>query len=182
MILFGLYSGQRLGDIATLRWNNIDLAHGKLRFSTRKTGKTMILPLAEPLRKYIESLSTPQALRLLLFTLKLLICSNAIMGTISRRRYSVSSISALHTGLAGRPGRRHFPCTPARLTGRRLVLALRLQHRGQPGCPCAGGRDFGSNPVTQPHAVKTVTVMSNVLDGLQVHYGMPADLDKRVAT
>jgi len=34
MILFGLYSGQRLGDIATLRWNNIDLAHNELRFST----------------------------------------------------------------------------------------------------------------------------------------------------
>jgi integrase len=59
MILFGLYSGQRLGDIATLRWNNIDLAHGELRFSTRKTEKTMILPLAKPLRKYIESLSAP---------------------------------------------------------------------------------------------------------------------------
>src|ERR1700730_2880386 len=26
MILFGLYTGQRLGDIATLRWNNLDLA------------------------------------------------------------------------------------------------------------------------------------------------------------
>jgi hypothetical protein len=24
MILFGLYTGQRLGDIATLRWNNLD--------------------------------------------------------------------------------------------------------------------------------------------------------------
>jgi integrase len=42
MMLFGLYSGQRLGDIATLRWNNIDLAHGELRFSTRKTEKTTI--------------------------------------------------------------------------------------------------------------------------------------------
>ena len=59
MILFGLYSGQRLADIATLRWNNIDLAHGELRFSTRKTERTMILPLAQPLRKYIASLSTP---------------------------------------------------------------------------------------------------------------------------
>ena len=59
MILFGLYSGQRLGDIATLRWKNIDLAHRELRFSTRKTGRTMILPLAEPLRKYIESLPIP---------------------------------------------------------------------------------------------------------------------------
>jgi hypothetical protein len=35
------------------------LAHGELRFSTRKTEKTMILPLAQPLRKYIESLSAP---------------------------------------------------------------------------------------------------------------------------
>jgi integrase len=25
MILFGLYTGQRLGDIASLRWNNVDL-------------------------------------------------------------------------------------------------------------------------------------------------------------
>src|SRR6202011_6023622 len=59
MILFGLYTGQRLGDIATLRWNNIDLLRGELRLSTRKTGKTMILPLAAPLRKHIESLRFP---------------------------------------------------------------------------------------------------------------------------
>jgi integrase len=76
MILFGLYSGQKLGDIATLRWNNIDLAHGELRFSTRKTEKAMILPLAQPLRKYVESLSPPHD-RLLLSTLKRLICSSA---------------------------------------------------------------------------------------------------------
>jgi integrase len=56
MILFGLYSGQRLGDIATLRWNNIDLQRNELRLSTRKTGRTMILPLAAPLRKHITAL------------------------------------------------------------------------------------------------------------------------------
>jgi len=56
MILFGLYSGQRLGDVATLRWNNIDLVRDELRLSTRKTRKTMILPLAAPLRKHITSL------------------------------------------------------------------------------------------------------------------------------
>jgi integrase len=33
MVLFGLYSGQRLGDIATLKWNNIDLVHRELRLS-----------------------------------------------------------------------------------------------------------------------------------------------------
>jgi integrase len=39
MILFGLYTGQRLGDIATLRWNNLDVGRGELLLSTRKTGK-----------------------------------------------------------------------------------------------------------------------------------------------
>ena len=58
MILFGLYTGQRLGDIATLRWNNLDLARGELRLSTRKTGKAIVLPLAASLRKQIECLST----------------------------------------------------------------------------------------------------------------------------
>jgi integrase len=55
---FGLYTGQRLGDIATLRWNNLDLARGELRLSTRKTGKAIVLPLAASLRRQIEFSST----------------------------------------------------------------------------------------------------------------------------
>lgn len=55
MILFGLYTGQRLGDIATLTWQNIDLA-GEIRLVARKTGKTLILPIAGPLRKNLEML------------------------------------------------------------------------------------------------------------------------------
>jgi integrase len=31
MIRFGLYTGQRLSDIAALSWNNINLAKGELR-------------------------------------------------------------------------------------------------------------------------------------------------------
>src|ERR1700730_11834069 len=58
MILFGLYTGQRLGDVATRRWNNLDLARGELRLSTRKTGKAIALPLAASLRKQIECLLT----------------------------------------------------------------------------------------------------------------------------
>ena len=57
MIFFGLYTGQRLGDIATLQWNNLDLVRGELRLSTRKTGKTLVLPLAAPLRKHMKLFS-----------------------------------------------------------------------------------------------------------------------------
>jgi integrase len=56
MICFGIYTGQRLSDIASLTWNNIDLQNGELRLTTRKTGKTLILPLAVPLQRHLEAL------------------------------------------------------------------------------------------------------------------------------
>jgi len=56
MILFGLYTGQRLGDIATLTWQNVDLVNGEVRLVTRKTGRTQLLPIAPPLRKHLEKL------------------------------------------------------------------------------------------------------------------------------
>ena len=56
MILFGLYTGQRLGDLAALTWANVDLQRGEIRLVTRKTGKTLNLPIAAPLRKHLESL------------------------------------------------------------------------------------------------------------------------------
>jgi len=49
---------RRLGDIATLRWNNLDVARGELGLSTQKTGKAIVLPLAASLRKQIECLLT----------------------------------------------------------------------------------------------------------------------------
>src|ERR1700738_129605 len=58
---------------------------------------------------------------------------------------------------------------------------LRLQDCGQPSRARARGRDFGSNSVAQPHSVKTVTIMNNAFDCLKVHYGMPSDLDERIA-
>jgi integrase len=54
MILFGLYTGQRLGDIARLTWHNVDLQHSELRLTTEKTGRIQTLPLASPLRRFIE--------------------------------------------------------------------------------------------------------------------------------
>ena len=56
LVLFGLYTGQRLADLAALTWANVDLARGEVRLSTRKTGKRMLLALAAPLRAHLESL------------------------------------------------------------------------------------------------------------------------------
>jgi integrase len=56
LIRFGFYTGQRLGDLAALRWSNIDLARNEIRFVTAKTGRRMIIPLSEGLRTHIASL------------------------------------------------------------------------------------------------------------------------------
>jgi integrase len=56
MILFGVYTGQRLSDIASLSWANIDLLKGELRLTTQKTGRLLILPFAPPLVRHLEAI------------------------------------------------------------------------------------------------------------------------------
>ena len=53
-----LYTGQRLGDLARLTWDNIDLSRGEIRLKTGKTDKRLILPIAAPLLKHLENLQT----------------------------------------------------------------------------------------------------------------------------
>lgn len=61
IILFGIYTGQRLGDIAALTWANIDAAAGEIRFQSRKTGRFMAIPIAAPLARHIATLERPDA-------------------------------------------------------------------------------------------------------------------------
>jgi integrase len=57
LIKFGLYTGQRLGDLASLSWSQIDLRRGEIRLTTRKTGKPLLIPMAAPLRDHVLSLT-----------------------------------------------------------------------------------------------------------------------------
>ena len=43
MILLGLYTGQRLADIAGMRWSNVDLQAGEIRLVTGKTGRRILI-------------------------------------------------------------------------------------------------------------------------------------------
>jgi integrase len=57
MVLFGLFTGQRLGDIACLTWNDIDLQAQEVRLMARKTGLNVKIPIAGPLKKHIATLT-----------------------------------------------------------------------------------------------------------------------------
>lgn len=54
LIFFGLYTGQRLGDLANLKWENVPLAEEELRFRTIKTNRYVVLPLAQPLLRLLK--------------------------------------------------------------------------------------------------------------------------------
>jgi len=56
LVYFGVYTGQRLGDLARLTWQNVDLERNEIRLVTGKTGRRQIIPIAAPLLKHIESL------------------------------------------------------------------------------------------------------------------------------
>jgi integrase len=58
LVLFGLYLDQRLGDLAKLTWRAVNLDTGEIAFTTRKTGRRIVLPLVQPLSDYLASLPT----------------------------------------------------------------------------------------------------------------------------
>jgi integrase len=56
LVLTGLYTGQRLGDVAGLTWQQVDLDKRCVSFVTSKTGKRLSFYMAKPLADYLESL------------------------------------------------------------------------------------------------------------------------------
>ena len=56
LVLFGIYTGQRLGDITRLTWRAINMEKREIAFVTRKTGRRMNLPLMKALQDYLATL------------------------------------------------------------------------------------------------------------------------------
>ena len=60
LILFGIYTGQRLNDIGLFRWSHIDSTAGEIRFTSRKTGRQMAIPIAAPLARHLAGMVRPK--------------------------------------------------------------------------------------------------------------------------
>src|SRR5262250_1373473 len=56
LVLFGLYLGQRLGDLARLTWRAVNFEAGEIAFTAHKTGRRIVLPLVQPLIDYLSAL------------------------------------------------------------------------------------------------------------------------------
>lgn len=56
LIVFGLYTGQRLADLSRLTWANVDLEAREIHLTTSKTGRVVRIPICAPLAAHIEQL------------------------------------------------------------------------------------------------------------------------------
>lgn len=63
LIIFGVYTSQRLGDLAMMTWSQIDFDKKEIRFQTEKTKRNMSLPANDALWAHILTLQrgTPAA-------------------------------------------------------------------------------------------------------------------------
>lgn len=59
LILLGYYTGARLGDLARLKWESIDLAERSIAFTQKKTGTKIKVPIHAELLDYFLSCSVP---------------------------------------------------------------------------------------------------------------------------
>jgi len=58
MVLVGAYGGLRLGDVSLLCWRNVDLANRELHFTSEKTGREMVIPVASPFHAYLLEIAS----------------------------------------------------------------------------------------------------------------------------
>ena len=56
MVLAGLYTGQRIGDVSSLTWRQVDFPQRTIHFTTQKTGRHINLPMAKPLESCLLDL------------------------------------------------------------------------------------------------------------------------------
>ncbi|MEY2480627.1 MAG: hypothetical protein QOI04_1554 [Verrucomicrobiota bacterium] len=120
LILFGLYTGQRLGDLARLTWANIDFLHNEIRLDTSKTGRRQVIPLAPPLRKHIQALTgsdnPAQPLHPRAFAS---VAKRGAVGTLSRQFYEIMVKADLVAAKKHRASK-----TSAGRGGRRAISAI----------------------------------------------------------
>ncbi len=67
IILVGLYTGQRLKDVASLRWTSVDLSRREISLTTSKTKRRQIIPMAKALEAYFDDLPAPDDARAVVF-------------------------------------------------------------------------------------------------------------------
>ena len=141
LVLFGLYSGQRLGDLARLTWENVDLATdgGQLRLVTSKTGRSQFIPLHQALRDYLAVLDAGDDPRAFLFPRAAAVATAAggKMGTLSNQFAAILRAAGLRGKANSEPRKERRADVLARIYGVATLTLRRWLATGEAaGFPC----------------------------------------------
>jgi integrase len=60
LVLTAFYTGQRLGDCVSLRWQDVNLALKTIRFQSRKTGTEILAVIHSALEDFLLAIPTPE--------------------------------------------------------------------------------------------------------------------------
>jgi integrase len=135
LLLAGALTGARLGDIATMRWADLDLTAGTWTFTpmkTSRTGKRLVLPLLSPLLDELRA-AQAEALSPHVFPSELLLWQRADLTKVVSRHLEACGIAtneAVGEGQTRRKARvlvgfhslRHTAATLAAKSGANLAL------------------------------------------------------------
>ncbi|HVU35703.1 MAG TPA: site-specific integrase [Opitutaceae bacterium] len=103
MVLVGLYTGQRLKDVATLRWCNVDLERNEITLTTSKTKRRQFIPLARTLQTYFTNLDAPDDPRAPVFPVSCaLVEKDRDVGRLSQQFYELLVTAGLATARLGK--------------------------------------------------------------------------------
>jgi integrase len=86
LVLTGLYTGQRLNDVACLTWSQLDLSKNRISFVTRKTDKRLEMALAKALADFFETLPSSDDPKSYVFP-KAAVLAEKHTGSISTKFY-----------------------------------------------------------------------------------------------
>jgi integrase len=114
-ILLGYYTGARLGDVANMLWNAVDLDEGVIRFIPSKTKKPVTVPLHTDLRR--ELLKRPGIGKAFLFP--------SLAGKGTGGRYGLSGRFAAIMERASIEGKTSRPATGGRVLSNLSYHSLR---------------------------------------------------------
>ncbi len=135
LLLAGTLTGARLGDIATMRWADLDLAAGTWSFTpmkTSRTGKRLVLPLLSPLLDELRA-AQAEALTPHVFPTERQLWQRADLTKVISRHLEACGIATNEAVVAGQARRkarvvvgfhslRHTAATLAAKSGANLAL------------------------------------------------------------
>lgn len=126
LVLLGIYTGQRLKDVASLHWNNVDLTRNEITLTTSKTKRRQFIPIAKTLQNYFAEIPAVDNPRAPVFPKACaVVMRDGDVGRLSQQFYELLVVAGLVAARPGKDESRGVGCKGKRLRNQITFHSLR---------------------------------------------------------